>query len=120
MASLLDTVGADIISELKKVLGGAFDKIKGSAEKEAQYFAAQAVWIAKARADGEFDDDQLKWALSKLQDQTESYCRVLCALTILTIEQAWNAVVGVIWKAIDGALKGTGLGGILIPAAPSA
>jgi hypothetical protein len=120
MAGPLDTLGGDIIAALKTVLQGAYNSVKDLTEKEAHYFETQAAMITKARISGEFDDDQVAWFLSKLEEDAQNFCRVLCAQTLLTLEKAWNAVVGVIWKAIDAALKGSGLGGIALPVAPSA
>ena len=120
MAGNLSTLGADILAALQGVLGGAYGKVQGQAEKEAQYFAVQAAMTTKARIDGEYDDEQLQWFLAKLQGQAENFCRVLCAQTILTLEEAWNAIVGVVWTAINGALSGAGLGILAVPVAPAA
>ncbi|HTH99517.1 MAG TPA: hypothetical protein VL752_01120 [Acidisoma sp.] len=120
MASDLTTLGADIVAALQGVLAGAYGKVQGQAEKEAHYFEAQAAMMAKARISGEYDQEQFDWFLAKLQQQAQNFCRLLCAQTILTIEEAWNAVVGVIWKAIGGALSAAGLGGLVVPGAPTA
>ena len=110
---------------LRNILGALTDAVHGDirnhvqfAERQAKALAKQAAWITEAAIKGEIDADDRAWFLDDLAKLSENFARTVAALTILTIEKAWNAIVGVIWNAINGALQ-TALGTVLpIPAVP--
>jgi hypothetical protein len=107
----------DIISALKGSVGDGWSAISGFAEKQAKMLANQAAMIAQARISGSLkdDDDMFEFFTNQLKDHATNFARSVATLTLLTIEQAWNAVVKVIWGAINGALASVKIAGIPLP-----
>ena len=114
-------VGKSILGELNDLLHADVTTFVGFAERQASGLAKQAAWITEATIKGELNKSERQWFLDNLKMLSENFVRTLLALTILTIEKAWNAVVGVLWGAINSALKANGIPiEIPIPNAPSA
>ena len=72
------------------------------ADRQAKFLAGQAAWIAAATVTGELDEEERDWFLSNLGELSANFARTVAGLTILTMEKAWNTIVGEIWKAING------------------
>lgn len=108
-----------ITTALQKVLGSGWGKIKDFSEKQAARISEQAAMIASARIDKRsqlhHNDDLFQWFIQGLKETADNFARSLAALTLLTLEQAWNAVVGVVWGFINKALQSAGLGILTIP-----
>ena len=79
--------------------------------------AGQAAAIAQARITGSLkdDDDTFGFFTNQLKDLATNFARSVATLTLLTIEQAWNAVVKVVWCAINGVLASVKIAGIPLP-----
>ena len=116
----------DVNSLVKNLLGSLSEAISEDiklhirfADRQAKTLAKQAAWIAEGTVNGELDVEERDWFLSNLGDLSVNFARTVASLTILTIEKAWNAIVGEIWKAINGAVD-TALGFTLpIPTMPA-
>jgi hypothetical protein len=115
-------IGNQIISAVNTAINGDIRTIASFAERQAAQLAKQAAWIAESTINGSFtDDDDRQFFIDNLKDLTENFARTVAGLTILTLEKAWNAVVGVLWGAINGALTASGIPIRLpVPAAPAA
>lgn len=112
-------LGRQIIEQLNSLLDRQITLTVGFAEQQARSLAKQAAWIAEATVNGELVAEDRDWFLDNLKTMSENFVRTIVALTLLTIEQAWNAVVGTIWGAINNALDAA-IGMIVpTPAAPS-
>ena len=107
----------DIISALKGAVGDGWSAISGFAEKQAKMLANQAAMIAQSRITGSLkdDDDMFEFFTDQLKDHATNFARSVATLTLLTIEQAWNAMVKVVWGAINGALASAKIAGIPLP-----
>lgn len=107
----------DIISALKGAVGKGWTAISGFAETQAKMMANQAAMIAQSRISGSLkdDDEMFEFFTDQLKDHATNFARSVATLTLLTIEQAWNAVVKVVWGAINGALSSVRLAGIPLP-----
>ncbi|WLE62128.1 hypothetical protein [Burkholderia plantarii] len=114
------SISTDILTSLSQQLGESYGKFKARMETEANYLEGQSMMIAKGRAAGQIPDDQFDWLVKNLQTDAENFCRILCMQTLLTIEAAWNAVVRIVWSAINSVLGASGLGALAIPMAPAA
>ena len=79
--------------------------------------ADQAAAIAQARITGSLkdDDDTFDFFTNQLKDLATNFARSVATLTLLIIEQAWNAVVKVVWGAINGALASVKIADIPLP-----
>jgi hypothetical protein len=110
----------DIIAALKGELGAGFSEIRDFVERQSRMLAKQAEHIAQSRIDGSLaqDDELFEFFLENLKNNAENMAKSIVMLTILTIEKAWNAVAGVLWRAIRTILSGAGVPGNLLPATP--
>jgi len=63
--------------------------------------------IAKGVKSGDIDDGLQEYFLDALADMALNFAQTLQGLLMVTIEKIWNAIVAVLWKAIDSA---TGIG----------
>ncbi|WP_246793922.1 hypothetical protein [Burkholderia perseverans] len=113
-------ISTDILSALSQALGDGFAKMKDQCATEADYLGSQSMMIANGVSNGTISQSRRDWLLKNLQDDAENFCRVLCMQTLLTIEAAWNAVVKIVWNAINSVLGASGLGALAIPTAPTA
>lgn len=111
-----------ILDVIAETAGEGFAAISAVAEKHAKRVAIQTQLLTQSRINGQArdDDEVFDFLKGMLQDMIVNMARVIVALTVLTIEQIWNAVVNVVWGAINTALSGAGLGGILPPGVPEA
>ena len=110
----IDTIDVNgLIKDLLGTLSGAMnDDIKHYvkfADRQAKALGKQAAWIAEGVVNGELDDEERDWFLTNLGELSANFARTVATLTILTIEKAWNAIAGEIWKVINGAVN-TALG----------
>jgi len=104
----VDELMKSISAAATGVINKDITTIAGFAQSQEKKLAQFAIWIAEAELVGEFKDDpQLRDDfLRSLRDMTRDFVNTLRGLTMITIEKIWNAVVGVIWDALD---KATGL-----------
>ncbi len=109
-----------IVGTLKGELKDSFGTIKMFAEEQAERLARFALVIAEERAFGTLkkNNTMFKRFTKRLEEQTEAFARHLVMLTVLTLEKAWNAIVGVVWGAINSIIANTGLP-IELPDVPS-
>lgn len=111
---------SDVIQAVQDIVADDWSRISNFTENQGRMLANQAVMITAARTVGSLrnDDDGFEFFLRQLENMTRNFTQSIAALTIVTIEKAWNAVVGVVWGAVNGALSAAGLSGVPIPAVP--
>ena len=120
MALHVDKLASELVDTLRgKALDG-WDRISSFVTKQSKAIATQAAWITESRISGvlKSDDELFDFFVSQLKDSIESMAHAVAVLTVLTIEETWNAVVGIVWGAINTALTGAGLGFLRIPPVP--
>jgi len=105
----LDQLIASIKAAATGVLNEDVSQIAGFSETQVNMMAKQAAWIAEATAKGELDDDLRAFFLKNLADMAKNFVQVLQGLAAITIEKVWNAIVGVLWDAVRGAIGGIAL-----------
>jgi adenylate kinase len=95
-----------LLTALRGAAGTGWTAISGFASKQAPQLVHQAEMIAQSRANGSLkDDDELfQFFVDQLADSVKEVAHYIAAMTVLTIEKAWNAMVGVIWGALQKAL----------------
>ncbi len=102
-----------VLDEAKTAVEGIVKKdaasIIGFSERQLNYLAQQAAWIARAEVEGEFkNNDALReFFLTNLAQLAKDFANALRGLAAITIEKIWNAVINVLWKAIEGAIHVT-------------
>lgn len=107
----------DIIAALKGEVGEGWAAISGFSQHQAKMLANQAAMITQARISGSLkdDDEMFEFFTDQLKRMTINFARSVATLTLLTIEQAWNAIVKIVWGAINGALASVRIAGIPLP-----
>lgn len=104
----------DMLAALSGVLKEDIKNHVDFAERQSKALAMQAAWIAQETANRDLSDDDRDWFLKDLARQSENFAHTLAALTVLTVEKAWNAIVDVLWTAINGAVSAA-IPGIKLP-----
>ncbi|WP_444921648.1 hypothetical protein ACJJID_04370 [Microbulbifer sp. CnH-101-G] len=100
---LLDVT--QLISDIKDAASTVIEhdvtEIRGFSDRQLSALALQAKMIAKAIAEGEIDDDLRDYFLDSIEDMALNFAKTLRGLLAITIEKVWNAVVRVIWNALE-------------------
>lgn len=117
--ALVRELGASFVAEL----GDGWSRISTLVESQGKKLAVQAEMLTASRITpgGQLngDDALFNWFVEELRQATLSLARTVVSLTVLTLEKAWNALVGVLWGAINKALTGAGLVALPIPGVPA-
>jgi len=107
-----------LIQDMKNVATGILEEdvttINGFSERQLKAIAKQAEMVAKGIANGEITEETREFFLQGIEDMTHNFANALKGIMVVTVEKVWNAMVGVIWKAIEAAtglsLSGQGQG----------
>lgn len=112
---------AQILGALEAEISEGWQLVSSFAEKQTRLLANHALMITQSRTTGLLkDNDELFDVLvQQLKELTENFARSLASLTIITLEKAWNAIVRVVWGAINGAVGAAGLAVLPLPRAPA-
>lgn len=97
----------DMLAAAKPVLEGYWKEVKPFVEKESKSFAQNLAMIAKLKIQGKMTREE---ALLHIEIQKNSFRTVLTAvqgLGLLAVENALNAAIGVIRKAVNTAIGWT-------------
>lgn len=105
----------DIVNKLRTILASDAPKLAHLGVDSVTRLAKHARMIARGWEAGELTDDERDWFLAALARLAADFVRNIVLNTLLTIERAWNAVVGTLWSALRAA---TGLSGLPLPAIP--
>ena len=105
----IEQLGADIRDISTQILNHDVTTIRGFSERQIKAIAQQASYVAAGIAAGEITEETRDFFLDGIEDMVMNFVKTLRGLTSVTIENIWNAVVGVIWKAISTAT------GIVLP-----
>ena len=102
---------ANILDLLRGELGDGFSSVRTFAQNQSENIAELAVVIARERVSGVLrtNNQMFHRFVDRLKRHVEIFARDLAMLTVLTIERAWNLVVGEVWGAINAAISGIGL-----------
>ena len=103
MAIDVNQLVSDMKDAATSVLNADVSTFRGFSERQLQAIAKQAEFVAAGIATGEITSETKDFFLDGLEDMTRSFAETLRGLIMVTIEKVWNAVVGVIWKAISTA-----------------
>ncbi|WP_444900268.1 hypothetical protein ACJJIX_00845 [Microbulbifer sp. VAAC004] len=92
---------SDIKDATSTVIEHDITEIRGFSERQLSALALQAKLIAKAIMENEIGEDLRDYFLDSIEDMALNFARTLRGLLAVTIEKIWNAVVGVIWTALE-------------------
>ena len=93
----------DITDAVSQVLNEDVATHKGFSERQVKAIAQQAAFVEAGILRGEITDETREFFLDSLADMVVNFAKTLWGLLMVTIEKVWNAIVGVIWKAIETA-----------------
>ena len=85
------------------ILKADVSTFRGFSERQLQAIAKQAEFVAQGIASGEITSETKDFFLDSLEDMALNFAKTLRGLVLVTVEKVWNALVGVIWKAISTA-----------------
>jgi len=113
----IDQVAAEMLANAKDALADGWDTLDTFRKSQLRKIARQGALISQMRISGELKDDpeMLDWFAEQLEDKVRNFARAVANITVLTLQKAWNAVVGAIWGAINGILTGNGFAALPIP-----
>lgn len=99
----LNQLVTDIKTAVSGILQSDVSTFRGFSERQLEAIAKQTAFVAAGIATGEITSETRDFFLDSLEDMALSFAKTLRGLVSVTIEKVWNAVVGVIWKAISTA-----------------
>lgn len=103
MAIDINQLVIDMKNAASTVLKADVGTFRGFSERQLQALAKQAEFVATGIAKGDIDKEMQDYFLDGIEDMTLNFAKTLRGLILVTIEKVWNAVVGVLWKAISTA-----------------
>ena len=93
----------DIISAASEVINKDVTALRGFSERQVKAIAQQAAFVEAGILNGGITDETRDFFLDSLEDMALNFVKTLRGLMMVTIEKVWNAIVTVIWKAIQAA-----------------
>ncbi len=100
----VNTLIANITAAVNGVVQKDLTTYEAYIQRQTRGIAEQAEWIAKSVIAGTIDDNLRDFFLKQLADTSAVFAKTLAGLALITIEKVWNAVVGVVWGAINTAI----------------
>jgi hypothetical protein len=97
----IDQLITDIKDVVSQIVAKDATTIHGFSDRQLTGIANQAKLVAAGIVSGDVTDSNRDFFLDQLVQLTHNFVRALVGLLTTTIEKIWNAIVGVIWKAIS-------------------
>jgi hypothetical protein len=93
----------DITDAASGIINSDVTKLGGFSQRQVEAIAHQAGLVSAGIASGQITDETKDFFLDGLKDMSRNFVNTLVGMSAVTVEKVWNAVVGVIWKAISAA-----------------
>lgn len=92
-----------LIGAASSVLNKDLTTVQGFAKSQLQKLAEQGAWIIEAEGMGLFKDNPAlrKHFLDGIDQLTRNFVATLVGLALTTIEKIWNAMVNIVWSALE-------------------
>ena len=98
---------AQLIKDMKdaasQILNKDVSTLRGFSKRQILAIAQQSELVANGIANGQITEETREFFLDSIEDMVLNFAKTLRGLLMVTIEKVWNAIVGVIWKAIESA-----------------
>ncbi|WP_419659176.1 hypothetical protein Dvar_80580 [Desulfosarcina variabilis str. Montpellier] len=91
----------EITNTATQVLNQDVKQLRGFSARQVQAIAQQAAFIEAGILSGQITEETRDFFLDSLEDMALTFVKTLRGLVMVTVEKVWNAIVGVIWKAIE-------------------
>jgi hypothetical protein len=99
-----------LLINMKDAASGVLNKdvteLRGFSERQLKAIAQQAALVEGGILSGQITEETRDFFLDSVEDMVLNFARTLRGLMTITVEKVWNAIVGVLWKAIE---TGTGI-----------
>lgn len=96
-----------LVTSMKDAASDVLEKdvttIRGFAERQLKAIGQQTILVQTGIAAGQITEETRDFFLDGIEDMVMNFARTLRGLVLVTIEKVWNAIVGVLWKAINSA-----------------
>lgn len=102
-----DEVVKDALEAAKAIVTDNWDEVRDIVENIAKGLANDAVFIAKKKASGEFNEDDARVYLEDQKMLARVRLRSVAIITLQIAERIWNAIAGIFRDAINTALGWT-------------
>lgn len=99
----IKTLVTDLQNAASGVIGKDVTGLRGFSQQQLQAIAQQSVYVAAGIADGSITNDTRDYFLDSLEEMAKSFANTLAGMVTVMIESVWNAMVQVIWSAINAA-----------------
>ena len=109
VGELVDSIKTATSQIIKKDIA----TVRGFSEGQIKAIGQQAALVAEGIAKGQITEETCEFFLDSLENMTQNFLNTLKGLILLTIEKLWNAIVDVIWGAINKAIGAAT--GIVLP-----
>ncbi len=114
MSTVIDTT--QLINDMKdaatQILNKDVTTLRGFSERQIKAIAQQSELVATGIVSGQITEETREFFLDSIEDMALNFAKTLRGLLMITIEKVWNAIVGVVWNAIEAA-TGLNLSGSL-------
>ena len=74
---------------------------RGFSERQLEAIAKQTEFVAIGIATKQITEETKDFFLDAIEDMSLNFVKTLRGLILATVEKVWNALVGVIWKALS-------------------
>lgn len=105
MNTPIDT--AKLIRDMKdaatQILNKDITTLRGFSERQIKAIAQQSELVSIGIVSGQITEETREFFLDSIEDMALNFVKTLRGLLMVTIEKVWNAIVGVLWKAIEAA-----------------
>lgn len=95
----------ELINDIKEVATNILEKdistVRGFSERQVEAIAKQTIIIQKGILNGDIDDELKEFFLDGLEAMALNFVNTLKGILSVTIEKVWNAIVDLLWKAIE-------------------
>ena len=105
----VDQLVTDVKTVATQILNKDITTVNGFSERQLTAIGQQAALVAEGIASGQITKETREFFSASLEKMVQNFLETLQGLLWMTIEKLWNAMVGVIWKTINGAIASTGI-----------
>lgn len=93
----------DISDAASGILKKDVTTVQGFVQAQVNAISQQAAIVASGITDGSISEDLQGYFLDNLEKMTQSFVNTLVGILTVILEKILNAIIAVIWKAIDTA-----------------
>lgn len=105
----IERLMTDIKGAALLIVGKDLGAVKGFSDRQMKAIGQQAELVAGGILSGQITEDTREFFLDGIERMTQNFLETLQGLFWVTVEKLWNAVVDIVWGAINGAIKATGV-----------